>query len=837
MCPGGRCRLIGRYIFQIPDIPGTYDQRVLDTLQSEYRVELESPGRFTSPGDVHISGRIPSEHSQMIQGLLDEQSLQLFVSCITNTGQITSKPSKSSRISKCILEITVYGPFELFGEIGSWFQEYEIYLQDPRVCYVNTKYCNPQRLSSGNPGSCPFVSDVINRSEIVQEQVQNMPTQSDMLDIFSSHCDLDEATQPTAIKTTLKKHQRQALTFMLQRESGWAFDQTRPDIWEEMERDQGFIFINKISNTYQSQEPPQFFGGIIADPMGLGKTLTMIALVANDLDLQRGIPLSTYTNHENMPDVPSTLVIIPPPLLDSWEEQLSEHAVCGVLIWCRHHGKDRLASIEELNSANLVLTTYHTVSAEWKSEQATHNSVLYSVRWRRIILDEAHFIRNSHSMMSRAVCALPSVSRWAVTGTPVQNRLNDLSSLLKFIRAAPYDDPRQFDIDISQLWKSGEDELAVQRLKYLSTCLLLRRPKATINLPSRNDLLFPVEFRHEERTAYEALRQQAITRIDEALSGGHVAQGATVYANALQQIESLRLFSNLGLHYHLRHDNTKVQDWANVAQQAFNARREMEPTICKECSSSLDLTETLLDEASQAHHTASFFSCLQIVCGECIRKSERDGRTLSCGDTPSCPVASVSLSSRAFEEMSNARDTRANNIPLKLPSKISALVADNQSQPQHVKCIVFSTWRLTLDIVQSGLEQASIPCIRFDGKVAQKDRGAVVDRFRADPSVRVMLLTLSCGAVGLTLTVASRAYLIEPHWNPTLEEQALARIHRLGQTREVTTVRLYMRDSFEEQVIKVQESKKQLANVLLSPHDGTQTNDSLGTLQNLRMLL
>ncbi|QYS92916.1 Alpha-1,6-mannosyltransferase subunit [Trichoderma simmonsii] len=78
---------------------------------------------------------------------------------------------------------------------------------------------------------------------------------------------------------------------------------------------------------------------------------------------------------------------------------------------------------------------------------------------------------------------------------------------------------------------------------------------------------------------------------------------------------------------------------------------------------------------------------------------------------------------------------------------------------------------------------------------------------------------------------------MEPHWNPTLEEQALARIHRIGQTQEVTTVRFYMRDSFEEQVMELQESKKNLAGVLLSPHDGGRMDDSLGTLQRLRVLL
>lgn len=123
-----------------------------------------------------------------------------------------------------------------------------------------------------------------------------------------------------------------------------------------------------------------------------------------------------------------------------------------------------------------------------------------------------------------------------------------------------------------------------------------------------------------------------------------------------------------------------------------------------------------------------------------------------------------------------------------------------------------------------------MPSVRFDGKVPQKERQSVIDRFRKDPSIRVMLLTLSCGAVGLTLTVATRAYLMEPHWNPTIEEQALARIHRLGQTKEVATVRFYVRDSIEEQVMRLQESKKYLASVLLSHHDTGQIDDNLDGL-------
>lgn len=256
----------------------------------------------------------------------------------------------------------------------------------------------------------------------------------------------------------------------------------------------------------------------------------------------------------------------------------------------------------EVYSANIVITTYHTVSAEWNSNRDREVSVLFAVHWRRIVLDEgeyiprlrmwprdgasgqmvlsmscsnveyeadlplrqAHFIRNEKSRMSRAVCELNSEARWAVTGTPIQvsiyskvlhvmnraesfeNRLDDLATLLKFIQAYPYTDTKQFRADISSLWKAGEDEKAVNRLKYLSASLILRRPKGTISLPPRRDVQYPVDFSTGERQAYEEIRNRAIVKINEALQSGSEPTKAGAYVNVLQQIESLRLTCDRG---------------------------------------------------------------------------------------------------------------------------------------------------------------------------------------------------------------------------------------------------------------------------------------------------
>ncbi|KAI1669943.1 SNF2 family N-terminal domain containing protein [Pyrenophora tritici-repentis] len=790
----------------------------------QFPVTITSSESFHATENEALCGWIPPQYGSMMHGLLMEKSLQ----------------SSSHSQTSCSLDLTVYGPKELFEEIGEWLQEHNVYLQDPRTPAPNgmdVKYWNPHRLSSTDLESCPFVSQVILLGSGLAH-FQEIEEQPDLLDIISGQDDLEETSAPKSIRATLHRHQKQALTYMLRREKGWALETKGTDMWEALDSSNGRKFINRVSNSHQDNPPPDFHGGIIADPMGLGKTLTMLALAATDLE-----PVSSSITQNDfliesehlLPITSATLVIMPQPLLSAWEEQIRVHVVLGSMKVRRHHGKERVHDIEKIDETNMILTTYHTVSADWQKRKSFGSTVLFSVKWKRIILDEAHLIRNMKTRMARAICDLESASRWAVTGTPIQNSLSDLSALLKFIRAYPYEDPKRFAADISLLWKSGEDEEAVNRLKRLSRCLILRRAKRTVTLPSRRDVRCPVEFSKAERDLYESIRNQTIKKLEDAMTHGAEFSQRGLYVNFLQQIESMRLVCSLGTHYTTRHDKLKYRDknnWADNAQEAFNIRREMMAMRCSQCSSSLDVGEILGDEGAP-QDTPHFFECLKYACAECSGNHRIHKTIMSCGHKPPCSIAPVSVSNSALEEVfcNDSEDSTFTHSVRAFPSKVEALISDLKQQPKDVKSIVFSTWRLTLDIVETALEQSHIRSVRFDGKVLQSQRQPVLDEFRSRPDVRVILLTLQCGAVGLTLTEASRAYLMEPHWNPTVEEQALARIHRIGQKREVTTVRFYIRDSFEERVIETQKSKKNLASVLLSGHDGGQADNSLAALQ------
>ncbi|PVH94734.1 hypothetical protein DM02DRAFT_721125 [Periconia macrospinosa] len=813
----------------------------LHAVQAEtFPVHLISSSRFWVSEPSTLVGHIASQHGNMIDGLVSENTLKLFVSCTTET-TYTQRNNGAFSLVPCTLDITVYGPMELFDEIGDWFQDYDIFLQDPRTCHLDVRYFNPHRLSSDKSQAGILVSQVIAQAS-AQVNFQEIYERPDLLDLISGQENLEEAVPSPLLSATLHRHQKQALTFMIRREMGWKPGDTWPDIWETLDNSHGRCYINHITEEYQAAPPRQTYGGIVADPMGLGKTLTMIALAAGDLSMRPSAHPDLTSSHDAS-SVEATLIIVPQPLLSTWEGQILNHVHTGAIRFRRHHGKTRLGSLEELRTFNIIITTYHTLSADWNAQKdGAGNHIMFEVRWKRIILDEAHLIRNVKTRMSRAIHDLDAVSRWAVTGTPIQNNLSDIAALLKFIRADPYDDSKYFEKDISRLWKSGEDEEAVKRLKRLARCVVLRRAKKTINLPPRRDVKCPVEFHKAERELYESIRHQAILKIDDVLQQEMEFSRSRAYVNCLQQIESMRLVCNLGLRYHTRHDNvaSKVSEgWAVTAQKVFNSHRNMHTIVCSQCSLSLDMAESLMDDAIY-QDSPLFTRCLKYACSECSHKLRLTGFEMACDHTPRCPVAPVSISTSAMEETFNQSQEKGkghfqNNGGL--PSKVEALLSDLRTLPLGVKSIVFSSWRLTLDIVETGLTKSGIQCVRFDGKVPQTQRQPVLDRFRTDPNVRVMLLTIQCGAVGLTLTEASRAYLMEPHWNPTIEEQALARIHRIGQTQQVTTVRFYIRNSFEERVMEVQESKKNLASVLLSGHDGESVDDSLGALQRLRSLL
>lgn len=189
--------------WQISSITASYEGQGISDIPPTFSVQIESSARFTSQDATHIDGRIPSEYGEMIQGLIDEPTVTIYVSCLVDNKSKAKNPSRRFELLPCVLEITVYGPLEISDEIGDWFQGHGIYLQDPRSCHMEVKYCNPQRLSASDFDACPLLGDIV--LDVSTLDLQDITNRRDPLDILSGHTDLAETPQPSMIRTILKR--------------------------------------------------------------------------------------------------------------------------------------------------------------------------------------------------------------------------------------------------------------------------------------------------------------------------------------------------------------------------------------------------------------------------------------------------------------------------------------------------------------------------------------------------------------------------------------------------------------------------------------------------------
>ena len=440
----------------------------------------------------------------------------------------------------------------------------------------------------------------------------------------------------------------------------------------------------------------------------------------------------------------------------------------------------------------------------------------------------AHIIRAPDKSFAKSVCALQAESRWAVTGTPIQNRLMDLFSLFKFLRCYPFDDLEVFKEHVMQRWKSHYDPSSVARLKTLVNCLSLRRPKSVITLPPREDETFSLNFSETEKAYYMKIQQSTRRVLD---SFGSSSTGQT-FLYTLQWVNELRLICNHGTL--TRKEPQEHADSRSVmsawdlkeAQSAFDQLDQIGLAKCSIPECSQDLTSAMSSEIDSGHiDEPRIDKSLELLCSSCFEK--RGGRTDNFFKVCNHEPRYKSTASASIARSEDARFERGNETP----SKLQRVIDDLCRTPENIKrydknrfqsillticSVVFSSWTRTFDILQPRLIDRSIRYVRLDGTSSASRRSNVIRDFRTNSDIKVLLATITCGGVGLDLTAASRAYIVEPQWNPMSESQALDRIHRLGQQNPVKTIRYIMKGTWEEQVLSLQRRKQELAEVTLS---------------------
>ncbi|CAL1695094.1 unnamed protein product [Somion occarium] len=542
-------------------------------------------------------------------------------------------------------------------------------------------------------------------------------------------------------------------------------------------------------------------------------------------------------------------------------------------------------------------------------------SALQSVYWFRVVLDEAHSIKEISTVACRACCDLVADRRLCLTGTPVQNKLDDVYALIKFLRLSPFDDKSVWTEFIGTPVKYGQP-LGVARLQTIMKCITLRRTKESkaengqriLSLPPRRDELRYLKFDEQEQAIYDQFFTESKAEFNELSNKNEVMKN---YVGILQKILRLRqicdhfeLVMNKGLG--LVGDtpspgSMSYEELASaVANEGINPTRaaaifailrEAGTAQCVECGyehgisgdnngDGCPLADTPSSQTKRGRKVKASASssrtstrpnspvpaspiltrCQHLFCVACFRSSCFPGWPhVPCDTRRCCSVCQTALSPTDAVEITpellaenngkkkpgkrEKRQKLTSYENLQLSTKIKALLGDliyfsranphsanydpesqevqmvdeegNQLDDGVVKTVVFSQWTSMLDKIEDALDAVGIRYDRLDGTMKRDDRTRAMDALKYDPGCEVLLVSLKAGGVGLNLTAAQRVYLMDPYWNPAVENQAVDRIHRLGQKRPVTTIKLIIENSIEARLLEVQKKKTELANMTL----------------------
>ena len=287
----------------------------------------------------------------------------------------------------------------------------------------------------------------------------------------------------------------------------------------------------------------------------------------------------------------------------------------------------------------------------------------------------AHIIRQGNTILARAIFALESSRRWAVTGTPIQNRLTDVASLFRFLRVYPFDDPETFRQHVSRNWKNRADPQAIAKLRLLINSITIRRPKKAINLPCRTDEVHTLDFGTEERRHYDAVKAKTVGEIDAVLH----TWGARSCLSALQSISTLRLICNHGITESGQpsSENGFQPVWnIDSAQQVFESLRDAAQAYCIQCNQDLSyMVSDGFDCGDNILLQPRVSQGFQLFCASCfeLRPCAPDVFLPFCNHFPKCSSnfssgATTPIAPLEFYEDSISRSRKPSS------TKISALV-------------------------------------------------------------------------------------------------------------------------------------------------------------------
>lgn len=842
---------------------------VRETRKGDNRIAVADP-------HGKVFGVIDAKTAQALCPLLDSPVIPLDITARLDIrkkvpGEVIWGPT--SGVYRASL--TIYGERRRAAVVGNFLGQHNVWLGTPIFVENGVPLFNPhaeQRRAMAAAAAAAANGNAQGRSGTgVRYESRTVEEVNDavmkMFDQLISK-DIPTMEQPAQVKTPLLHHQKQALRFMTEKEQPRKFGPNEEDnnsLWRlEYQANGSKQYREIITGMVMDHEPPQALGGLLADMMGLGKTLSILALVLSSMEQAKAWTTKPprrdlIRSHPGIRNTRTTLLVVPLSAVNNWVSQVQEHLQPESLTFNVFHGPTRLTDVEELSRFDLVITTYSTVLSEVSGRGSKRGTPLAKMNMFRIVLDEAHTIREPSAQQTKAILSLHSQRRWSVTGTPIQNRLEDLLSVTKFLKLFPYDDRARFGQYILSPFKSGNPSVLAS-LRVLVDSFTLRRVKDKINLPPREDKIITLDFSEKEKQLHEFFRNESKVMMNVIAGESRTKMGGRMFHHVLKAMMILRQISAHGkelldVEDRERIKGLSVQDAidleengppdSNIAtdKKAYEMLMLMQLNggdQCALCSTRLKAPPTESGETDADATMAYFLPCYDVFCPDCFAKSMQkfDSRSEPESKCPACegwiPLTFSAITQAGLEEYvaqrQRERQLKKQNKKLgeyegphtktlALIDHLQSIAAESEKLPGEppIKSVVFSAWTSHLDLIEIALRANGLDSFtRLDGTMSLSARGKALEEFAKNDSITILLATIGAGGVGLNLTSASRVFIMEPQYNPAAVAQAVDRVHRLGQHRPVKTAQFIMKGSIEEKILELAKKKQQLADMSMN---------------------
>ncbi|KAL9551869.1 hypothetical protein MBANPS3_004051 [Mucor bainieri] len=529
--------------------------------------------------------------------------------------------------------------------------------------------------------------------------------------------------------------------------------------------------------------------GILADEMGLGKTAQVISFLGRLSEIGETGP---------------HLIVVPSSTIQNWEREFERF--CPQLEIRVYHGSQQermeqrmqLLYENEDNGFQVIITTYNLAAGH-----ADDRKFFKRLACRSMILDEGHMVKNCTSARYKALMGIKTPFRLLLTGTPLQNNLQELVSLLTFIMPDTF---AQHEEDIRSIFKirkqtnssssdaelgTAADETSIQvlakerisRAKRMMTPFILRRKKENVlkDLPSKEQIIERCDMTENQAKLYNHIIEQTKKKyqaMESLPEQQQQQQQKPVVAEKRTEMQA------------------QFEDMSNVVIHLRKAADH--PLMFR----NVYTDDMLRDMAKELHKDVKYWdSNLEYMYEDLTIMSDFEIDRF-CRDEKR--IQHYALKNQ--EWMDSGKIER---LKLLLP----------KFKQQGNKVLIFSQFTKMLDILELVMQTIDISFLRLDGETKVMERQSLIDDFNDNADINVFLLSTKAGGFGINLTSANIVILYDIDFNPQNDKQAEDRAHRVGQTKDVVIHKLICRDTIEEYILKMANMKLRLDKNMSSADD------------------